>query len=578
MIITSKRLLLGASLLAALTFSGCGSSENFVFTNTNNNPVVPVPAPPLAVDDTVNALGNATLNQSAANGVLANDTLNGGEITSFDATGSNGGALALNADGSFTYTPVFGFVGSETFNYTLANADGSSTATVTLTSTGLGHFVNNTVPDGGNGSQADPFDTLADAIMAANTGDTIFVARGDGTNTGLAGAVTLPNGVDLIGEGTGLVLSQTIVAPGQAPVLTGPITALGDNTISGLIIDGSADEGIVASSVSDLTISNNTFQNNANNNVELDDVSGTVTITENTMANPTDNESDDNYIEIDATNTTATLNISNNTFTDDNVVDPDDITEIVLLGNSNFTITYNSNTASSPDAAASFDDFFELECQDSAQANLTFNDNICSDSQNEMLDLEVEEDGQITASASGNQHDTSQSGASFEVDVDNFEAASGTGTVTLTATGNTIANVNQDGFDVDVILDNGTVNLIADNNNISNCGEDGMELETDAANATLNVSIRNNTITNSTDQSVEVDLEDSGTTCVDFVGNTVTQNVTFDEDGSGTINVEQLDAGDGGPLNNLNAFDNGAIVDEQSGTINSVADGTCVFP
>jgi hypothetical protein len=148
----------------------------------------------------------------------------------------------------------------------------------------------------------------------------------------------------------------------------------------------------------------------------------------------------------------------------------------------------------------------------------------------------------------------------------------------LTAIGNIVTNMNEDGFDVDVDLDGGTVNLIADKNNLSNCGEEGLELDTNAAGAILNAAVRNNTITNSSNDSVEVDLEDSGTTCVDFVGNIVTQNVTFDEDGTGTINVEQLAPGDGGPLTILNTFNNGAIVDEQSGTTNSVADGTCVFP
>jgi hypothetical protein len=568
-----KSLLLGAALAGALLMSGCGNSDNFVHTNTN------ILQGPVAVDDAINALGNATLNQTAANGVLTNDTLNGGAISAFDAVGSNGGAINLNADGSFTYTPVVGFVGAETFTYTVANQAGNSTATVTMTSTGLGLFVDNTAGAGGNGSQASPFDTLAAAITAANNGDTIFVARGDGTNTGLAGAVILPAGVDLIGEGAGLVLAQTIVPQGQPPVLTGPITANGDNTISGLTIDGSGAEGIVANGVNDLTITNNTFLNNTSNNVELDDVGGTIAINQNTMANPTTSGGDQDFIRIEAANTVATLDVSNNTFTDDNMVNSDDTCEIILTGTSNFTITCNNNTASSQNATDSFDDLFELECRGTSQAVLTFNDNVSNNSAGEILDLEVEEDAQITATATGNQHDTSVDAASFEIDVDDDIMGAGTGTVTLTATGNTIANMaDGDGFDVDINLDGGTVNLIADNNNISNCGEDGMELETNAVGATLNVAVRNNTITNSTDQSVEVDLEDSGTTCVDFVGNTVTQNVTFDEDGTGTINVEQLAPGDGGPLTILNTFNNGAIVDEQSGTINSVADGTCAFP
>ena len=129
------KILVGATALAAVLATGCGDSENFVFTNTGNVPVPVQPAPPVAVNDAFNALGNATVNQAAA-GVLANDTTNGASIASFDPVGSQGGSIVLNPDGSFTYTPVFGYVGAETFGYTLANNGGTSQATVTMTSNG----------------------------------------------------------------------------------------------------------------------------------------------------------------------------------------------------------------------------------------------------------------------------------------------------------------------------------------------------------------------------------------------------------------------------------------------------------
>ncbi len=81
-----------------------------------------------------------------APGVLANDTLNGATIASYGAsTGSEqpsigastataqGGTVTLNADGGFNYDPPPGFAGIDTFKYVLANSDGSSTDTVTLT-------------------------------------------------------------------------------------------------------------------------------------------------------------------------------------------------------------------------------------------------------------------------------------------------------------------------------------------------------------------------------------------------------------------------------------------------------------
>ena len=68
-----KKYLSIALLTGALLMSGCGDSENFVFTNNTN--VVVAPA---CVDDAYTTNQDTTLTVNAANGVLANDTLNGG--------------------------------------------------------------------------------------------------------------------------------------------------------------------------------------------------------------------------------------------------------------------------------------------------------------------------------------------------------------------------------------------------------------------------------------------------------------------------------------------------------------------
>ena len=52
----------------------------------------------------------------------------------------------MNADGTYTYTPVSGFVGTDTFTYTVSDQDGKTdTATVTVTITSI-----NDAPSGGN--------------------------------------------------------------------------------------------------------------------------------------------------------------------------------------------------------------------------------------------------------------------------------------------------------------------------------------------------------------------------------------------------------------------------------------------
>ena len=90
------------------------------------------------------ALGTARVVDAAA-GVLTNDSLNSAVLVSYGAplgteqatlgtatTTSQGGQVAVQADGSFTYTPAAGFTGADTFRYVVGNFSGSSTATVTF--------------------------------------------------------------------------------------------------------------------------------------------------------------------------------------------------------------------------------------------------------------------------------------------------------------------------------------------------------------------------------------------------------------------------------------------------------------
>ncbi len=95
--------------------------------------------PPTAVADAYTLAENTTLNV-AAPGILANDSDQEGDpLTAMLDTLPANGALTLNANGSFSYTPNAGYNGSDSFTY-FAN-DGSANsplaATVTLTITGV---------------------------------------------------------------------------------------------------------------------------------------------------------------------------------------------------------------------------------------------------------------------------------------------------------------------------------------------------------------------------------------------------------------------------------------------------------
>jgi hypothetical protein len=131
----------------ANTFAG---TDTFVYVLTNafgsstatvTLTVVPLP---VALPDTYSTPRNMLLS-AAAPGVLGNDILSGGSIASYGApTGSEqtsigtstptlqGGTVTLNANGDFSYNPLSGFTGSDTFKYVIQNAAGSSTASVTI--------------------------------------------------------------------------------------------------------------------------------------------------------------------------------------------------------------------------------------------------------------------------------------------------------------------------------------------------------------------------------------------------------------------------------------------------------------
>ncbi len=112
-------------------FSGTDSFTYFANDGTSNSnlatvtiTVNPVNDPPVAVDDAYTTDEDTPLTV-AAPGVLGNDTdTDGDPLTAvLDSTTSNG-TLALNADGSFSYTPNADFSGTDSFTY-FAN-DGTS--------------------------------------------------------------------------------------------------------------------------------------------------------------------------------------------------------------------------------------------------------------------------------------------------------------------------------------------------------------------------------------------------------------------------------------------------------------------
>ena len=90
--------------------------------------------PPTANDDAYEFNENSGANFVAAPGVLSNDTdPDGDALTATVATEPANGTLSLNADGSFIYTPDFGYFGEDSFTYRATDgADVSPPATVSI--------------------------------------------------------------------------------------------------------------------------------------------------------------------------------------------------------------------------------------------------------------------------------------------------------------------------------------------------------------------------------------------------------------------------------------------------------------
>ena len=112
--------------------------DTFTYTVTNAagtdsaTVTIRIVAPPVAADDPSYQTPFNTALTVDAPGVLGNDTINFATIGAYDATSVGGGAVALHADGSFSYTPASGYTGFDTFTYTLTNIAGSDSATVTV--------------------------------------------------------------------------------------------------------------------------------------------------------------------------------------------------------------------------------------------------------------------------------------------------------------------------------------------------------------------------------------------------------------------------------------------------------------
>ena len=168
---------------------GNGGSDTATVTVT----ITPVNDNPDAVDDTLPVLQDSTNNTLD---VLANDLIAPDEgetltITAVGATNNGGTVTIANDNRSLVYAPAAGFVGTETFTYTISDGNGGSdTATVTVqvgnvndppvavddTATVLEDAAATTINVLTNDTDADGDTLTVTAVGATNHGGTVAIA------------------------------------------------------------------------------------------------------------------------------------------------------------------------------------------------------------------------------------------------------------------------------------------------------------------------------------------------------------------------------------------------------------------
>ncbi|MFB2837785.1 SdiA-regulated domain-containing protein [Floridanema evergladense] len=226
------------------------ASTNFTLALTNVNEA------PTAVNDTV----NTTDLQAVVIPVLANDTdPDAGDVLSIQSfTNPSSGTVVQNTDNTFTYTPVAGFAGNTSFNYTLQDAAGlTSTATVALTITA---DTNSIVGTNGNDNLVGTSGN--DLLRGLNGNDTLNGGLGNDTLDGGAGGDRMIGGA---GDDTYVVndsdFDRVVEALNQGiDTAISSVTYFLPNNVENLILTGSAVEGQGNSL-------NNQITGNARNNI-----------------------------------------------------------------------------------------------------------------------------------------------------------------------------------------------------------------------------------------------------------------------------------------------------------------------
>jgi Big-like domain-containing protein len=268
------------TLVLTVCLAGCGSSgqETIAGTPTVSAAELTVSA----LDDSFFTLADTRLTVDAEDGLLENDQTNGAQVSSGIVATDQGGTAELAPDGGMIYSPPNGFIGQDSFVYSLDGGTSDTQAEVVITVRGVDFYVDNQAEAGGDGSIENPFNTLSGAVDAAQADQTIFIYKGDGTDSGL-GPVQLKPGLILVGETNSLSFQTS--DPQVGPVLAVPIGLADGVELRGIQVGGDPNAEVPAvtgSQLSDVVFSNTIIKGSFLGFTEIS-LDGTLTIKDSAL-------------------------------------------------------------------------------------------------------------------------------------------------------------------------------------------------------------------------------------------------------------------------------------------------------
>lgn len=260
-------------------FTGNVTTPTTETATSNNTASVTVPVgvqtAPTAVNDNYQMVQDTGLTVNKANGVLSNDTDPNSDLltTTLVDLPDHAAAFNLKPNGAFTYTPVVGYIGTDTFTYKANDGtDDSNVATVTIT---VKKF--NLAPE----TDDDDYTTPEDTPLVVSAANGILANDSDGNND--------PMAISLIDQPTHA--NSLTVNPNGSFTYVPAANYSGLDTFTYRVNDGEADSNISTvtiniTSVGDVPV--------AHDNVYDTDENVTLTVNAalGVLANDTDDDGD----------------------------------------------------------------------------------------------------------------------------------------------------------------------------------------------------------------------------------------------------------------------------------------------